>query len=101
MEAWLLGDREGMDTFFGIEAGNVPERPEEVANPKRELVNLSRRSRFKRIREGMVPAAGSTASVGPEYGGLVAEFSIARWNWQAAADACDSLRRLIAAVRKF
>jgi hypothetical protein len=98
LEAWLLGDIDGASTFFGIARGRLPTKPETVLDPKRELVRHCRSSRLKRIREGMVPASGSTASVGPEYASLITEFSLQHWNWKAAAAVCDSLQRFVSAI---
>ncbi len=86
LEAWLLGDRNGSSEFFGLRLSTIPREPENVINPKAMLVTLCRSSRFRRIREGMVPGVGSTAKVGPEYVGLITEFCTGRWNWRQAAE---------------
>jgi hypothetical protein len=95
MEAWLLADAEAMATFLGITVNRVPFNPEGVRHPKVEIVNLARHSRRRRIREAIIPAPGSTASVGPGYSALISEFAAQNWRPHVAENRSPSLSRLI------
>lgn len=92
-ESWLLGVQEGFAEFAGIAKGKVPARPEEIADPKLELINLMRRSRNRRLAAELVPAKGSAAAVGPLYNERLIPFAQFKWNVDAAAAACPSLAR--------
>jgi hypothetical protein len=81
-ESWLLGDRHGL-----------PQNPETLQDPKQSLINLVRRSRKRRLREELVPAHGSSASIGPLYNERLGEFVAQSWDIDAASQTCLSLQR--------
>ena len=93
VESWLLADREGFADFLGIDVVNIPLQPDQVADPKRSLVNLARRSRSRMLRESIVPRRGSTAVQGPDYNGCIGEFVRNEWNPDAATHCSPSLGR--------
>jgi hypothetical protein len=93
IEAWLLADREKLARFLGVSPALVPRKPEDLADPKRKVVDLARRSRQRAIREGMVPKPKSGQPTGPEYVPLLIEFVKKEWRPEAAARNVDSLRR--------
>jgi hypothetical protein len=101
VEAWLLADRERVATFLRVPVSRVPERPEELDDPKRSMVNLARRSRSRAIAQDMTPRPGSGRNVGPAYASRLIEFvtrSERGWRPQVAAESADSLRRAMARV---
>ena len=98
IESWLLADRLLAD-FLRIPANKVPSDPDALDDAKQALVNLGRKSRSRKIREGLVPAAHATAKVGPLYSALVTEFSLSYWDPARAASRSDSLSRTRAALR--
>ena len=67
VETWLMADRERLAGFLGVALSRNPDRPEELANPKRQMVDLARRSRKAAIKQDMVPREGSGRDVGPAY----------------------------------
>ena len=93
VEAWLLADRVNMARFLCISGDTIDPQPERLATPKSHLVSLARRSRSRAIREGLVPAAGDSRRVGPEYTLLMSEFARERWRPQRAEKRSPSLRR--------
>lgn len=99
VEAWLLADAERISDFLSIAAEKVPVSPDTEAHPKTTLVNLARGSRRNAIREDMVPAAGTSAVVGPAYTSRVIEFVEQRWRPGVAAKSSPSLARCIAALK--
>jgi hypothetical protein len=92
-ESWLLGDRHGFAEFAAIALNKVPQSPETLPDPKQSLINLVRRSRKRRLIEELVPARGSTASIGPLYNERLGEFVTHMWDIDAASQACLSLQR--------
>jgi hypothetical protein len=78
-------------------------RPEEIADPKRALVNIARASSSRQIRDDLVPRQGSGRAVGPAYTSRLIEFINAPDGWrpEVAATECSSLakaRRALAAL---
>jgi len=98
IEAWLLADTEAMAAFLSVARAKIPSDPESLANPKEALVNLSRGSRRREIRDDMVPRQGSGRSIGPAYTSRMIEFASTHWRPEQAARRSDSLRRAIASL---
>lgn len=92
-ESWLLGDRQGFAEFAAVALNKVPQNPEALRDPKQSLINLVRRSRKRRLIEELVPAHGSSASIGPLYNERLGEFVAHSWDIDAASQACLSLQR--------
>jgi hypothetical protein len=98
-EAWLLADRDPLSQFLGISRSKIPLNPESLSHPKRTIVNLARYSRFRAIREDMVPVSGTTAHVGPGYVSHIIEFVNQLWRPTVAARQSPSLSSCIRALR--
>jgi hypothetical protein len=97
-EAWLMADAERMADFLSVARSRMPGAPDDIADPKGFLVNLARRSRDRRIRNDMVPRAGTTARVGPGYTARIIEFTLGAWRPEVAANTSPSLARCLRAV---
>jgi hypothetical protein len=95
VESWLLADRENFANYFGVSLAVVPSTPEDLERPKRTVVDLARRSTKRGIREGVVPAPGISAEVGPGYSTAIIEFATRVWNPERAAEASPSLMRCL------
>jgi hypothetical protein len=100
VEAWLMADSESLASFLGVSRNLIPVRPEQLDDPKREMVNLARRSRWQAIRKDMVPREGSGRSVGPAYASRLIEYVQNSWRPGAASGQAESLRRAIACLRR-
>jgi hypothetical protein len=100
IESWLLADRERLAEFLSVPVSRVPQRPDEVPDPKLSLVNLARGSRRREIRQGLVPRPGSGRRVGPEYVSRLQEFVSRRWRPAEAEDNSPSLRGCRAAIAR-
>jgi hypothetical protein len=98
VESWLVADAAG---FLGIGVRNVPGNPDEIADPKRKLIDLARTSRRREPRDSSVPRRGGTAQVGPDYNGCMTAFAAKSWNLTEAAKRSCSLRRFRSAVDSF
>lgn len=95
-EAWLLADRRGFASFFGISESTIIRDPESLAHPKQEVLRLCSGSNKRDIRRGMVASDGDT---GPEYVAMLNRFAKAHWNVEAAVQSSDSLRRAVERIR--
>lgn len=93
VEAWFFADRVNLARFLGVPISRIPQAPETLPSPKRAMVELARRSRWREIREDMVPRFSSGRSVGPAYTSRLIEFVETAWEPQFAERASDSLRR--------
>jgi hypothetical protein len=90
IECWLLADNEGLGAFLKIT--KVPRAPEELADPKQELLNLAQKAP-RQIREDLVVKKGYVASQGVGYNARLIEFVRDKWNPKKAAKQSDSLAR--------
>lgn len=99
-EAWLLADAASLSQFLGVSAGRVPLRPDEVDDPKAVLVELARAGTRREVRDDMIPAAGTSAPVGPGYVARIAEYATLHWNPTRAARVSPSLKKCLAALRR-
>lgn len=93
-EAWLLGDRPRISDFLGLDMGVFPRQPEELDDPKGELVNLAQKSRL--YKRELCPFANASAKVGPGYNHVLSGFIRTHWRPEIAADNCPSLERALA-----
>jgi hypothetical protein len=100
VESWVMAHREAFAEFAGISLDCVPGRPDELEDPKRSLLALAARSRSSRLRADLIPAPGSTATVGPDYNNRLSEFIRTDWNVFEAAKNSESLHRAVVCIRE-
>ena len=98
LDSWLLADAAGFSEEFFVRLGRIPDRPDEVDNPKQFLVNVCRSSRRAAIRNSVPAREGSGRMVGPEYVSRVSAFARGRWSPERAAQRSPSLARAIRAL---
>ncbi len=101
VESWIMASRERFSSFARVSAARVPDDPDLIPDAKRTLINIVSRSRSRNLREDICPRQGSTAQVGPDYNGRLAEFVRGNWDLEEACSHSDSLRRAVAALRRF
>ncbi len=92
VESWVLADKDAFRRFMGIASARVPDRPDDLPNPKGTLVGLARTSRYS----DMAPDPGAPNSVGPAYNARLIEFIMLHWRPRVAARNSESLRRCLA-----
>lgn len=92
VEAWLLADIEGFSKYTGVSKANFHDKPEEIYDPKAELLRLVKRCRKRKIREDILPK-DEFASVGPNYNSRLGEFVFNYWSIGRAMKRSDSLKR--------
>lgn len=95
IESWLLADRDNLAEFLKIRIDRIPANPEQVYDPKLELINLARRSISPRVRSALVPEIGSTAQVGKLYDSEMRIFIDTLWDIKSARTCAPSLDRCL------
>jgi len=100
VEAWLMADADSLASFLGVSRNRIPANPEQLDDPKTEMVNLARRSRCPAIRQDMVPREGSGRSVGPAYASRLIEYIQTSWHPEVAINRTESLRRSIKCLKQ-
>ncbi len=100
VESWLLADAESLGPFLGLNPKRIPNNPEGLDDPKREMVNLANRSPRWAIRKDMVPRQGGGRSVGPAYASRLIEYVQSYWRPDVAGEKAESLRRAMACLRR-
>lgn len=95
VESWVMVDRIAFAAFLSIPVHRIPSPTDNIPNPKEYLVSLARRCKNKRLREALVPAQGTTRSVGDEYNTHLSQFVRDRWDLQRAASVSPSLKRTL------
>jgi len=100
VEAWLMADADSLASFLGVSRNRIPAEPEQLYDPKTEMVNLARRSRRLAIRKDMVPREGSGRSVGPAYPSRLIEYVQTSWRPEVAIERAESLKRSIRCLQR-
>ena len=95
LESWLLADHVNLANYLRINSDSIPSDPEIVFDPKRELINLARRSQSSSIRSSLVPEPNSTAQVGKLYQSEMTKFIQTKWDIASARQRSKSLERCI------
>jgi len=84
-----------MADFLGVPASRIPSDPEQLSDPKREIVALAAQSRKRAIREDVVPEQGAGQKVGSGYSARLIEFVEDHRDITQAAQYAPSLQRAI------
>ncbi len=101
VESWLLADCFGLAKFLGVSETLVPKRPDDLPDPKRELIAIAKRSRKRDLRESIVPWAGTSAQQGPDYNGALGQFVANNWDPELARKRSRSFDRTILRLAGF
>jgi Domain of unknown function (DUF4276) len=101
VEAWLLADREAFAKFLGISVSLIPDRVDELDDPKQSLINLARKSKKRILREAIAPDQNSTAKIGKDYNGQLIQFVQNHWQVEVAQINSPSLQRAMNALNNF
>jgi hypothetical protein len=97
VESWLLGDRNGFSNFLRLKKSLQITNPENLIDPKEELLKNALKSPLRRIRDALVWRDKRTGKVhqGPDYNGTLGAFVTKQWDVTTASKQCHSLRKLI------
>jgi hypothetical protein len=93
VESWLLADRLNFSSFIKVHRTRLPERPDELTDPKATLVTLASKSPLTQVKARLVPRPRTTAKQGRDYNGCLSEFVMTRWVPEEAALNSPSLNR--------
>lgn len=100
IESWLLADEEAWVKCLRVAPKHVPRAPDDLADPKRELMNLLRKSRRAEIQRDVVLEPGRIGEKGPGISPSVREFISEHWDADRAAQRSPSLARALRALRQ-
>lgn len=99
IEAWVMADRRSLAYWLRIAQNRIPNRPEEVDDPKQTLIELARRSQNLDLRDGLVRSyRNGLYQPGPDYNALLSSFVENYWEPEAARSIAPSLDRAIARI---
>jgi hypothetical protein len=100
VESWVMAHREAFAEFMAVSSDRIPKKPDELDDPKRSLLSLAAHSRSSRLRTDLLPASGSTATVGPDYNNRLSQFIHTGWNVFEAEKNSESLRRAVLRIKE-
>lgn len=101
VESWLLADRIGIASMLSIDTKKIPTAADQIADPKRTLVNLGRQSKSRRFSAEFAPSPSSAAQIGPLYNDYLCRFIRSCWNIESARANSPSLERCILRLQDF
>ena len=101
IESWVMAHREAISTFLRVPLSRIPEDTDTINNPKEYLISLARKSKAGKIKKDIVPFAGSTSKVGPDYNGRLIEFIWKYWDVKIASKYSPSLQRTLKRLKQF
>jgi hypothetical protein len=101
IESWVMADRDSFSEFLGIAKANIPYKMDELPDPKQFLLNMTQKSRKRRLKEDIIPIPGSTAKIGPDYNACISDFVRDRWNVRKAIRHSESLNRAFKKIQEF
>ena len=102
VESWLLGDPTGLKTFLGLRMQIALPNPEQLADPKQELLKLALYSPRRAMRDALAWKDESSGRLfqGPDYNATLAKFVAEVWDITGARNGCHSLDRLFLALER-
>ncbi len=98
VESWLLADKQGMETYFGISQKAIPPSPEKLSDPKQELLNLIKKNAKARFKREMLPKG--KGNIGTGYNDYLVHFIDTVWDYKRACTNSDSLTRAIKRIKE-
>ncbi len=94
VEAWLLADAQGLAASLGVPVGRLPLLPDELDDPRGEILALARRSKRTRLALELLPSTPG-ARVGPGYTAHFVRFVSGDWSPDRARLRSRSLESLL------
>lgn len=96
-ESWLLADYETLAEFFAVPIGKVPDRPDEIRDPKRTILGLARKSKHRQIRAEVVSPTDPEKQ-GSGYNLHLSTYVRKHWRATQAAMRSPSVARAISSI---
>jgi hypothetical protein len=98
-ESWVLADRHSFSKFLNISINRIPLKTDMIDDPKRFLIKMVRSSRKNNLKNDIVPAKNSTASIGRNYNEPLVHFVRDEWDVYEAVKHSESLKRTVARLQ--
>ncbi len=99
VEAWLLADHVALRDLLGPR-GRFPASPDELPDPKAELLRLASRHASREVKADLVKQTGAMASQGIGYNARLTHWVQNHWQPERAAECSLSLRKARARLRE-
>lgn len=101
VESWLLADIQCLTQFFRFKGKLSFADPDQVSDPKQEVLAMASKSPVRMLREGVVFQNRHGKLVqGPDYNGSLLRFVQKTWDLSNAIQRSDSLRRAAKALSR-
>ena len=102
IEAWVLADQRRVANFIGAAPNEVPRRPDELADPKRSLLELARAHARPELKADLVPRNydASYPRIGPAYNLRMCAFVAEKWRPHVARGKSESLERALVTLEQ-
>lgn len=100
IDAWILADKKGIAKALHISPDIILSDPEKIEDPKGFLMQISKKSKNREIREEF-PPKDSYAHQGPLYNTILTEFVNSEWNLKDAMQHSKSLEKAYNALKTF
>lgn len=102
IEAWVLADQRRVASFIGAALNEVPRRPDELADPKRSLLELARAHAKSELKADLVPRNydASYPRIGRAYNLRLCAFVAEKWRPHVARKKSASLERAMVALEQ-
>lgn len=99
-ESWLMADRDAFAGFIGAPMSQIPRNPDEIGDPKDQLLSLARRYAPRELKYDLLPRPGVRALVGPGYNQVLSRFTSNAWQVESARQSSPSLSRMVERLRR-
>lgn len=93
VESWILADHDAVRSLLATPRLPLPEKPDDLDDPKALLLKLAAERAPRQVREALVPVKGAIASQGLGYNAMLTNLVAEHWNPERAAQRSDSLHR--------
>ena len=93
VESWILADHEAVRSLLAAPQLPLPEKPDDLDDPKAYLLKLAAERAPRPVRDALVPAKGAIASQGLGYNAVLTDLVAEHWSPERAASRSDSLQR--------
>ncbi len=101
VESWILAHHTAFSKFLRISPEMIPVDVEGIADPKRFLIDLARKSPNFGLRSDLAGPQGSLRKQGPDYNGRLISFVREDWKPEVARSRSPSLSRTMDALDAF
>lgn len=97
-ESWVLADRAGMNQHFKVPVGKLPHQPDELVDPKTDLLRYLAKYAPMALRREMVARSGASLRRGVGYNAGLRSFVASTWGPERAAGQSPSLQRALIGI---